>query len=88
MVDEVDTMLEEGFQADIGKLFRGVFFQKTSDSDKNERKLSSTFTTSVADVPPQLIMTTATMTPSVTEFIQTGKGERAPYAKPYTTEQN
>jgi len=37
VVDVVDTMLEEGFQADIGKLFRGVFFRELSTGQKQKQ---------------------------------------------------
>jgi len=76
VVDEVDTMLEEGFQKEIGRISRGIFFQPEKAGGVLEERRIDDDRLGRSPIPPQLIVTTATMTPSVTEFLQTGKVSR------------
>ena len=73
VVDEVDTMLEQGFQQDIGKIIhpllykhKGSFTRKDLDANGNAELVQDA---------PQLIVTSATMTPAVRRLL---KDETAP----------
>ena len=57
VIDEMDTMLEQGFQDDIGGLLHPMLYKRKSVR-AGERP-------ALVDGAPQIILTTATMTPAV-----------------------
>ena len=68
VVDEVDTMLEQGFQADIGDILHPLLYKhKGSFSTK---KLEQDETVQLVEGAPQLIVTSATMTPAVRRLLK------------------
>lgn len=62
VIDEVDTMLEQGFQADIGKIVHTLLYKQ------NHVKTDEP-TPKVVDGAPQLVLTSATMTKAVRRLI-------------------
>lgn len=61
VIDEMDTMLEQGFQGDIGKLLHPMLYRKkvVEMEEYKNGKLK------LVDGAPQVILTTATLTPAV-----------------------
>ncbi|KAL3797170.1 hypothetical protein ACHAW5_006032 [Stephanodiscus triporus] len=61
VVDEMDTMLEQGFQGDLGRLLHPMLYRKKVVGIEEYRsgKLE------LAEGAPQVILTTATLTPAV-----------------------
>ena len=61
VIDEMDTMLEQGFQGDLGKLLHTMLYRKKVVEAEEYRsgKLA------LAEGAPQVILTTATLTPAV-----------------------
>ncbi|KAL7521793.1 hypothetical protein ACHAWX_006472 [Stephanocyclus meneghinianus] len=65
VVDEFDTMLEQGFQNDIGTLLHPMLYKKktiTVDEYKSGKL-------ELVEGAPQIILTTATMTPAVRRLL-------------------
>ncbi|KAL7438433.1 hypothetical protein ACHAXH_003452, partial [Discostella pseudostelligera] len=61
VVDEMDTMLEQGFQSDLGKLLHPMLYKKKMvEIDENK-----TGKLKLVDGSPQVILTTATLTPAI-----------------------
>ncbi len=61
VIDEMDTMLEQGFQNDLGKLLHPMLYKKKVieiDEYKNGKL-------KLVDGSPQVILTTATLTPAI-----------------------
>eukprot|EP00986_Skeletonema_menzelii_P019835 scaffold29339_cov148-Skeletonema_menzelii.AAC.3 len=65
IIDEMDTMLEQGFQNDIGKLLHPMLYRKKT-VDKEEYKGGKL---KLVEGAPQVILTTATMTPAVRRLL-------------------
>lgn len=65
VIDEMDTMLEQGFQNDIGKLLHPMLYRKKT-VDKDEYKGGKL---KLVEGAPQVILTTATMTPAVRRLL-------------------
>eukprot|EP00571_Detonula_confervacea_P007014 CAMPEP_0172321652 /NCGR_PEP_ID=MMETSP1058-20130122/43942_1 /TAXON_ID=83371 /ORGANISM="Detonula confervacea, Strain CCMP 353" /LENGTH=735 /DNA_ID=CAMNT_0013037219 /DNA_START=48 /DNA_END=2255 /DNA_ORIENTATION=- len=65
VIDEMDTMLEQGFQNDLGKLLHPMLYKKkVVDIDEYKNgKLA------LVEGAPQVILTTATMTPCVRQLL-------------------
>ena len=61
VIDEMDTMLEQGFQGDLGKLLHPMLYRKkvVEMEEYKNGKLK------LVDGAPQVILTTATLTPAV-----------------------
>ncbi|KAL3821801.1 hypothetical protein ACHAXA_008794 [Cyclostephanos tholiformis] len=61
VIDEMDTMLEQGFQGDLGKLLHPMLYRKkvVEAGEYRSGKLL------LAEGAPQVILTTATLTPAV-----------------------
>lgn len=66
IIDEVDTMLEQGFQSDIGKILHPLLY-KHKGAFGNSVDLDSI---QVVDGAPQVIMTSATMTNAVRRLLR------------------
>lgn len=66
VIDEVDTMLEQGFQGDVGNILHPLLYKQSGGVPLD---------TPLAEAAPQLIMTSATMTPAVRRLIN---GESKP----------
>jgi superfamily II DNA/RNA helicase len=66
VIDEVDTMLEQGFQADIGSVLHPLLYRHKGFFDSNKDNLDN-----VKLVPgaPQVILTSATMTNAVRRLL-------------------
>jgi len=65
VIDEMDTMLEQGFQEDLGALLHPMLYKKRHvniDEYKNDK-------VSLVEGAPQIILTTATMTPAVRRLL-------------------
>jgi len=65
VIDEMDTMLEQGFQSDLGALLHPMLYKKRHvniDEYKNDK-------VSLVEGAPQIILTTATMTPAVRRLL-------------------
>jgi superfamily II DNA/RNA helicase len=65
VIDEFDTMLEQGFQNDIGKLLHPMLYKKKAVAMEEYKggKLA------LVEGAPQIILTTATMTPAVRRLL-------------------
>jgi len=65
VIDEMDTMLEQGFQNDIGRLLHPMLYKKKviSTDEYKGGKLQ------LVEGAPQVILTTATMTPAVRRLL-------------------
>lgn len=65
VIDEMDTMLEQGFQSDLGKLLHPMLYKrKVVDIEEYKNgKLN------LVEGAPQVILTTATMTPAVRQLL-------------------
>ncbi|KAL7547338.1 hypothetical protein ACHAWF_010658, partial [Thalassiosira exigua] len=65
VIDEMDTMLEQGFQNDLGELLHPMLYRKkvVAMEEYKSGKLD------LAEGAPQVILTTATMTPAVRRFL-------------------
>ena len=56
VIDEVDTMLEQGFQGDVAKIIHPMLYKNNGAGN-------------LVDTAPQLIMTSATITPAVRRLL-------------------
>ena len=66
VIDEMDTMLEQGFQNDLGKLLHPMLYRKKIvrvDEYTKKGRLN------LVEGAPQVILTTATMTPAVRRLL-------------------
>ena len=59
VIDETDTMLEQGFQGDIAELLHPCLYRGDEDKEKRECRESA----------PQVVLTTATMTQAVRRLL-------------------
>ena len=65
IIDEMDTMLEQGFQNDIGRLLHPMLYKKKT-VNKDEYKGGKL---KLVEGAPQVILTTATITPAVRRLL-------------------
>lgn len=66
VVDEMDTMLEQGFQNDIGRLLHPMLYRKKTvgtEEYKNGKLM-------LVEGAPQVLLTTATVTPAVRRLLE------------------
>ena len=70
VIDETDTMLEQGFQADIAKLVHPCLYEKGKEASRALR-----------DTAPQVVLTTATMTPAVRRLLENEQSKKKSYAR-------
>ncbi len=70
VLDEVDTMLEQGFQGDIGKVLHPLLY-KHKGAFKNDDQLLDTI--DVVEGAPQVVITSATMTNAVRRLFRNDK---------------
>lgn len=77
VIDEVDTMLEQGFQDDIGKIMHPLLYKHKGAFDTNKVNIDSI---DVVPGSPQVIMTSATMTNAVRRLL---RDESVPMKKSY-----
>lgn len=61
VIDEMDTMLEQGFQGDLGKLLHPMLYRKKVVEMEEYKNGKLT----LVEGAPQVILTTATLTPAV-----------------------
>ena len=66
VIDEVDTMLEQGFQGDVAKIIHPLLYKKIGGIPVGSP---------LANTAPQLVITSATMTPAVRRLLN---GESKP----------
>ena len=65
VIDEMDTMLEQGFQNDLGRLLHPMLYQrKLVELDEYQKG-----TVALVEGAPQVILTTATVTPAVRRLL-------------------
>ncbi|KAL7541777.1 hypothetical protein ACHAXR_011199 [Thalassiosira sp. AJA248-18] len=65
VIDEMDTMLEQGFQNDIGKLLHPMLYKKKVVEIEEYKKGRL----NLVEGAPQVILTTATVTPAVRRLL-------------------
>mmetsp|Transcript_8362 Transcript_8362/g.12387 ORF Transcript_8362/g.12387 Transcript_8362/m.12387 type:complete len:604 (+) Transcript_8362:55-1866(+) len=66
VIDEVDSMLEQGFQQDIAKIIHPLLYKRTGTIPEG---------TQLVEAAPQIVLTSATITPSVRRLLE-GKGKK------------
>lgn len=67
VIDEVDTMLEQGFQDDIGKVMHALLYKHKGAFNSNKVSIDKV---DVVPGAPQIIMTSATMTNAVRRLLR------------------
>jgi superfamily II DNA/RNA helicase len=67
VVDEVDTMLEQGFQEDIGKVLHPLLYKHKGAFNSNKMDID---TVEAVEGAPQIIITSATMTNAVQRLLR------------------
>lgn len=65
VVDEMDTMLEQGFQTDVGKLLHPMLYKKKVVEIEEYKNGKLT----LVEGSPQVILTTATLTPAIRRLL-------------------
>ena len=74
VIDEVDTMLEQGFQSDIGKILHPLLYKHKgpfrNNNNNNNNNNNHENGINVVDDAPQVIMTSATMTNAVKRLLR------------------
>ena len=67
VIDEVDTMLEQGFQDDIGKVMHPLLYKQKGSFNSNKVNVDNV---DVVPGSPQVILTSATMTNAVRRLLR------------------
>ena len=77
VLDEMDTMLEQGFQQDLGNILHPLVYQNSSPTSE----------TPPVDAAPRIVLTSATMTQAVQRLVGNAKKSDAVSAKRHYTKE-